>query len=146
MSIKGGKSKVGITKKVLVVDDEKGIRFLLSEILLSQGFEVSLAKDGQESLAKLEEDHFDLVVTDINMPRLDGVSMIKNMKKSGRSEKVIIMTGNPSDHRLSDPEIPHGITQLLKPFGIENFMNVVLSAIGKGVEIVGSKQVQAVTG
>ncbi len=133
-------------KKVLVVDDEKGIRFLLSEVLLNQGYEVSLARDGQESLDKLEKDHFDLVVTDINMPRLDGVAMLKNMKKTGRSEKVIIMTGDPSDQRLSDPEIPHVITRLLKPFGIDNFLNVVLSAIGNGVEIVGSKQAQAVTG
>ena len=137
---------MGTAKKVLVVDDEKGIRFLLSEVLLNQGFEVSLAKDGQESLDKLEKDRFDLVVTDINMPRLDGVAMLKSMKKTGRSEKVIVMTGNPSDHRLLDPEIPHGVTRLLKPFGIENFLNVVLSAIGKGVEVVGSKQAQAVAG
>lgn len=137
---------MGTAKKVLVVDDEKGIRFLLSEALLNQGFEVSLARDGQESLDKLEKDHFDLVVTDINMPRLDGVAMLKNMKKTGRSEKVIIMTGDPSDHRLLDPEIPHGITRLLKPFRIDNFLNVVLSALGNGVEIDGSKQEQSVRG
>ncbi len=71
-------------KKILVVDDESGIRFLLSEILLSNGFEVSLASDGQESLDKLEQGHFDLVVTDINMPRLDGVAMLKRMKKTKR--------------------------------------------------------------
>ena len=137
---------MGTTKKVLVVDDERGIRFLLSEILVNQGFEVSLAKDGQESLDKLEKDHFDLVVTDVNMPRLDGVSMIKSMKKTGRSEKVIIMTGNLSDQRLLDPEIPHGVTRLLKPFGMENFMDVVLSAIGKGVEMVGNEEAYAVAG
>ncbi|MBW1781205.1 MAG: response regulator [Deltaproteobacteria bacterium] len=131
---------MGSAKKVLVVDDEKGIRFLLSEALLSRGFEVSLARDGQESLDKLEKDRFDLVVTDINMPRLDGVAMLKNMKKTGRSEKVIIMTGDPSDRRLSDPGIPHGITRLLKPFRIENFLMVVLSALDNGVEIVGSKR------
>jgi DNA-binding NtrC family response regulator len=122
---------MAIAKKVLVVDDEKGIRFLLSEVLNNQGFEVSLAKDGQESLDKLNNDHFDLVVTDINMPRLDGVAMLKNMKKTGRSEKVIIMTGDPSDQRLLDPEIPDVVTRLLKPFRIDNFLNVVLSATGQ---------------
>ncbi len=137
---------MGTAKKVLVVDDEKGIRFLLSEVLLNQGFEVSLAKDGQESLDKLEKDCFDLVVTDINMPRLDGVAMLKSMKKTGRSEKVIIMTGDPSDCRLSDPEISHVVTRLLKPFRIDNFLNVVLTAIGKGVDLVGNEEAKAVPG
>ena len=113
------------TKKILVVDDESGIRFLLSEVLMNKGFDVSLASDGQESLDKLEEDHFDLVVTDINMPRLDGVAMLKRMKKTGRDEKIIIMTGNPADQRLLDKGLPHVESHLFKPFGIEKFLNVV---------------------
>ena len=133
-------------KKILVVDDEEGIRFLLSEVLLNQGFEVSLARDGQESLDKLEEDHFDLVVTDINMPRLDGVAMLKRMKMTGRTEKVIVMTGDPSDRRLLDKEIPPIVTRLLKPFGLENFLNVVIAATGKGLEMASVDQVQSVPG
>ena len=116
-------------KKILVVDDESGIRFLLSEVLMNKGFEVSLASDGQESLDKLEQDHFDLVVTDINMPRLDGVAMLKRMKRTGRDEKIIIMTGNPADQRLLDKEgLPHVESRLFKPFGIESFLNVVIAA------------------
>ena len=114
--------------KVLVVDDEKGIRVLLSEVLVHRGFEVSLARDGQESLEKLEKNHFDLVITDINMPRLDGVSMLKNMRKAGREEKIIIMTGNPSDQRLMDEDMPQVVTRLSKPFGMEAFLNVVIAA------------------
>ena len=73
--------------KVLVVDDEKGIRFLLSEALLHRGFEVSLARDGQESLEKMEKSNFDLVVTDINMPRLDGVENVKKHAGNGAGGK-----------------------------------------------------------
>ena len=114
--------------KVLVVDDEKGIRFLLSEALLHRGFEVSLARDGQESLEKLENNHFDLVVTDINMPRLDGVSMLKSMRRTGREEKIIIMTGNPSDQRLTDKDLPQVVTRLCKPFDMDKFLDVVIAA------------------
>ena len=114
--------------KVLLVDDEKGIRFLLSEALLHRGFEVSLAKDGQESLEKMENNNFDLVITDINMPRLDGVSMLKSMRQTGREEKIIIMTGNPSDQRLMDKDLPQVVTHLHKPFGIEKFLDVVIAA------------------
>ena len=124
----GASSEMERAKKILVVDDESGIRFLLSEVLLNKGFEVSLASDGQESLDKLEQDHFDLVVTDINMPRLDGVAMLKRMKRTGRDEKIIIMTGNPADQRLLDKGLPHVESHLFKPFGIENFLNVVTAA------------------
>ena len=123
-----GKHEMKKSIKVLVVDDEKGIRFLLSEVLLHQGFEVSLARDGQESLEKLEKNQFDLVVTDISMPRLDGVSMLKSMRKTGREEKIIIMTGNPSDRRLRDEGLPQVVTCLSKPFEMQTFLNVVTAA------------------
>ena len=121
---------MGATKRILVVDDEKGIRFLLSEALLREGFEVTLASDGQESLERLEKADFDLVITDINMPRLDGIEMLKSMKKIGRKEKVIIMTGNPSELGLPDKEMPHIASQLLKPFGIDNLLSAVIAAMG----------------
>ncbi len=119
---------MGSAKKVLIVDDEKGIRFLLSEFLNNQGFEVSLAGDGQESLEKLEKDRFDLVVTDIRMPRLDGLAMLKQMRRSGRTEKVIVMTGDPADYGLTDMEMPNVVTRLLKPFELGSFLSVVHSA------------------
>ena len=122
------------SKRILVVDDEKGIRFLLFEALLREGFEVSLARDGQESLEKLEKSDFDLVITDINMPRLDGIEMLRNMKKLGRKEKVIVMTGNPSALRLSYREMPHIVNQLLKPFRIDNLLNTVSAAMA-GLEV-----------
>jgi len=78
------------SKKVLIVEDEIGIRILLSDLLSSKGFEVSMARDGKESLDKLVDGSFDLVVTDIHMPRLDGIEMLKWMKKEGRKEKLLL--------------------------------------------------------
>ena len=117
------------SKSILVVDDEAGIRFLLSEFLSSKGFRVSMAKDGQESLDQLERDHFDLVITDLNMPRLDGISMLKKMEAAGRKEKVIIMSGNLSDHRLNNADISGVVPQLEKPFMMNNFLNLVIATI-----------------
>jgi len=113
--------------KILVVDDESGIRGLLSDVLSSEGFEVMEAKDGQESLEQMEKNDFDLVITDIHMPRLDGISMLKRMEKAGRKEKVIIMTSNPSDKTLLSGEISRVVTQLHKPFRIDNFLDVVIA-------------------
>jgi len=114
--------------KVLVVDDEKNIRFLLSEVLAHEGFHVTEAKDGQESLEKMENTTFDLVITDIHMPRLDGISMLHHMEKAGRKEKVIIMTAKPSDQVLLCNKMPRVIAQIYKPFRIENFLELVIAA------------------
>jgi len=117
--------------KILVVDDESGIRYLLSEILADKGFNVSQAKDGQESLEQLKKNIFDLVITDINMPRLNGIEMLKSMKKAGRKEKIIIMTANPLDKSQLDGEMPQIITQFCKPFNLNNFLKVVIKATVK---------------
>ena len=114
--------------KILVVDDESSIRLLLSDVLSSEGFEVTEAKDGQESLEKMEQTRFDLVVTDIRMPRLDGFAMLDRMEKAGRKEKVIIMTANPSEQSPLYEKMTRVITRLHKPFGIENFVRIVTDA------------------
>jgi DNA-binding NtrC family response regulator len=117
------------SERILVVDDERGIRYLLSDALTEVGFDVSVAKDGIESLAQLEAASFDLVVTDIKMPGLDGIEMLKCMKRAGRKEKIIIMTSDISDFRLDDADLPHVGTKLQKPFKVETFLDVVFAAI-----------------
>ena len=114
--------------KILVVDDESNIRLLLSEVLSDKGFEVTEAKDGQESLEKMEKHDFDLVITDVNMPRLDGIAMLHRMEKAGRKEKVIIMSANPSQQMFLHKSMNRVITQLCKPFNIANFLNLVVAA------------------
>lgn len=116
------------SKKVLIVDDETGIRLLLSDLLSSRGFEVSMARDGQELLDKLGDCNFDLMVTDIHMPKLDGIEVLKWMKKEGRKEKIIIMTADPSDKRLYDNELPNIEVQLQKPFKMDFFLDLVIAA------------------
>jgi DNA-binding NtrC family response regulator len=62
------------------------------------------------------------------MPRLDGVAMLKQMQKAGRKEKVIIMTAKPADQRLWFADPSRVVKQLLKPFKIDNFLEVVIAA------------------
>jgi two-component system, response regulator, stage 0 sporulation protein F len=122
-------------KKILVVDDEMGIRSLLSELLESEGFEVRAAKDGQESLDEMEREDFDLVITDIQMPRLDGLAMLDAMKRAGRKEKIIIMTGSALAMDLPNEEMPMVVSRLQKPFRMSNLLDVV-SAANAGVGVI----------
>lgn len=116
-------------KRIMVVDDEEGTRDLLSDVLTSMGFKVTLAGDGQESLDRMRGRRFDLIITDINMPRLDGIGLLKRMKKEGRKEKVIIMSGRKVDDVRLGQEIPVVFEKLHKPFRVGAFVKVVSSAL-----------------
>jgi len=118
--------------KIMVVDDEPGIRELLSEVLLEKGFDVTSARDGQESLQFLKKNKFDLLITDINMPNLNGIELLKRMKTAGRKEKIVIMTGSPVDRSVVSGDVPQVYFQLIKPFKIKEFLQVVSSVLKAG--------------
>ena len=117
------------TKKIMVVDDEAGIRNLLYDVLSEKGFLVTLAKDGEDSLKHMRNKKYDLVITDINMPRLGGLELIRRMKREGREEKIIVMSGNTSDLSKNEKEISKVVALLNKPFQMNSFLEVVSSAL-----------------
>lgn len=139
-------------KKILVVDDEVGIRNLLFDVLSSRGFNVTLAKDGRDSLNHMQNRRFDLLITDINMPRIDGMELLKRMKKAGRRERVIVMTASPVKRSSFGADIHPVFTMLQKPFQMHSFLEVVSSALtqtakkgrkkvkGKGVIMVSQRE------
>ncbi len=85
-------------RKILVVDDEKALRNALKEKLVSEGYEVSEAKDGVAGLKKALAEHPDLILLDVMMPKMDGVEVMEKLQedKWGKSAKVIMLT-NVSD-------------------------------------------------
>jgi DNA-binding NtrC family response regulator len=79
--------------KILVVDDEKIKRITLADDLAAQGHEVAGAADGEEALEKLFAERFDVVVTDLKMPKLDGIELLKRIKQGPQADiEVIMMT------------------------------------------------------
>lgn len=82
-------------KKILVVDDEEGLRLLYKEELEDEGWEVELAASGEESMEKLEKDSIDLVLLDIKMPGMDGVEVLRKVKEKWKDLPVILCTAYP---------------------------------------------------
>ena len=79
--------------KILVADDEKMKRITLAQDLTAQGHEVVTAGDGAEALQRLAAEQFDVVVTDLKMPNVDGIELLKRIKQDGVTKtEVIIMT------------------------------------------------------
>ena len=79
--------------RILVIDDEQDIRTALKQILELEGYEVDLAANGRDGLAKLEEHGADLVITDIIMPGIDGVATVGKIKESRPDLPVIVISG-----------------------------------------------------
>ena len=88
--------------KILIVDDDEAIRNSMKEALVLEGYEVVLAQDGAEGLAAMLNQHPDLIVADVEMPRLDGMSMLKEIRKAGEYGKripVIILTNYDTNEK-----------------------------------------------
>jgi DNA-binding NtrC family response regulator len=79
--------------KILVIDDEDIVRLSCSRTLVPEGYELKMAKNGPEGLQMLEEDTFDLVLTDLKMPNMDGIEVLANIKEKWPATDVVIVTG-----------------------------------------------------
>ena len=80
-------------RRILVVDDEPGIRDLLTYELTSQGYHVTTARDGREALERVAKDHFNVIISDVKMPKMDGLETLEAIKKIDPDVEVIMATG-----------------------------------------------------
>jgi CheY-like chemotaxis protein len=81
---------------ILVIDDEKGILRVIEEALTKFGHEVEIAVDGYEGIQKFDDGSYDMVITDLRMPRLDGKGVVKHIRNSQKnSVPVIGISGTP---------------------------------------------------
>ena len=103
--------------RILVVDDEPGVREMLTDALTMQGHTVSPAGDGFEALASLRADSFDLVVSDINMPKVDGYQLLERMRGLGDSTPVILLTARGEKADLARGFRTGADDYVTKPFG-----------------------------
>ncbi len=83
-------------EKILVVDDEEGMREFLTYMLEGESYKVSTASNGLEALEKLHQEEFALVLADIKMPGIDGLEMLRRIKEIDEQTVVIIMTAYAS--------------------------------------------------
>ncbi len=112
------------SKTVLIIDDEKSIRDVLVTFFQENGYDVLTANDGREGIAAFERFPTDLVITDIVMPRVEGIGTIRQIRKQSRSVKIIAMTGYV-DSYLKEAITLGADDSINKPFNTEELMAVV---------------------
>ncbi len=93
LSLLGTEYLMADKSKILVVDDEDALRTVLSSELESEGYEVRTAADGQEAIAQLEKDSYQLMLLDIKMPHMNGFEVLKFVKEKHPKTKVVMLTG-----------------------------------------------------
>jgi DNA-binding response OmpR family regulator len=111
--------------RILLVDDDQSTRFLLNLELSDRGYHVSEAENGKKALETLSDDGYRFIVTDVQMPEMDGIELLRTLKDQGRLSKysVAVMTARDIDDVrpvLSDilGDRPYALLQ--KPFDIEH--------------------------
>jgi CheY-like chemotaxis protein len=112
--------------QVLVVDDEPGMRETLFDILEQNGYDVSVASDGDDALAVMHTHDVDVVVMDVQMPKRDGVSVLQQL--SPPPPAVIMVTAYAVEERLRAAVDANAFAILHKPFSVGRLLSLVDSA------------------
>jgi len=111
-------------KRILVVDDEESIRFVFSEMISFIGFDVDVAENGDKALNYFLKSKFDLVLTDLNMPGMDGWTLASHIKAISPETPVILVTGEERKQVLEKMEDSSVDSILLKPFRLQDVQEI----------------------
>ena len=105
-------------KRVMIVDDSSTVRKFVSFSLKMKGFDVLIAEDGLDALEKMPQDGVDLIITDLNMPNMDGYTLIKSIRDSEKfkSIPIIILSSESGDDDIEKGKMLGANAYLVKPF------------------------------
>ncbi|MFC1580214.1 response regulator [Thermodesulfobacteriota bacterium] len=115
--------------KILVVDDEKRIRDVCSEMLTNEGFDVAVADSGDVGLEMIDREHFDIILLDLMMPGLSGIDLLSHVKGRHRDTLIIVITGYATLEHAIEAMKKGAFDFIAKPFSPEDLRMVVAKAI-----------------
>ncbi|OHC66956.1 MAG: Fis family transcriptional regulator [Rhodocyclales bacterium GWA2_65_20] len=121
-----------MAKTILAIDDSASIRQMVAFTLKSSGYEVVEAVDGMDGLDKAKAKSFNLILTDQNMPRMDGLTLIKNLRAMPQYKTVpiLMLTTESSDAMKQQGRAAGATGWLVKPFDPQKLIEVVKKVIG----------------
>ena len=118
-------------EKILIVDDEQSMRDVLSIMLKRAGYGVTVAADGEEAIAQLGKDIFDLVITDLKMPKVGGLDVLKAVKDSSPDTVVLVITAFASTETAVEAMKRGAYDYLTKPFQVDEVQLIIRNALEK---------------
>lgn len=121
-------------RNILIVDDEENTRTGMSKLLTSEGFDVQLAVDGSEALSCLRNGSFKLVISDLNMPNLDGIEFLRVVQREYPEVSVIILTAACGTESYIKAMNLGAVEYLCKPLKLDSLKSVMSSLAHRNVE------------
>lgn len=118
------------TNQILIVDDNPHMCSLLADTLEVFAYKGIAAKDGEEALHRLREDSFDMVITDLRMPRMGGMDLLRTIKDSFPDLPVVVITGFGTDSSKSDALSSQADDFLSKPFKVDEIQKLLKKHLG----------------
>ncbi len=115
--------------RVLLVDDEVGYLEVLSKRLRLRGFDISTARSGAEAIRAVRKQDFDAAVLDLKMEDMDGIDVLKVLKKMLPSLQVIMLTGHGSEEAARDGMANGAFDYLIKPIGLDTLIDTIKAAV-----------------
>ena len=118
--------------KILIVDDEPGILEFLRNMFQADGYEAVIALNGEAAIEAVKNGTVDLVITDLRMPEMDGMELLRELKKLKPSMPVIMLTAYASDETALEAKKLGVFTYISKPFNVTGLLGIVKRALCDG--------------
>lgn len=121
-----------MSKHILIVDDSPSIRQMVEMTLKSASYTVTAAPDGQAALELCQKNKYDFVLTDQNMPRMDGITLIKSLRglSNYRATPIIVLTTEASDAMKAQGKAAGATGWMVKPFDPQKLLAVAAKVLG----------------
>jgi len=118
--------------RILAVDDSAMIRQMMTNILHAAGYEVLLADDGNQALEMARHERLDLVISDVNMPGLDGISLVRELRQleAYRLVPLLLLTTESSTEKKQQAKAAGATGWIVKPFNTERLLGAISKVLG----------------
>lgn len=115
---------------ILVIDDQPGIRRLLTEVLQDEGFHVITAANGYEGIQLAQNSNPNVILMDMKMPGMDGIEALRELKRQGQGDQVIMMTAYGELDMVNEAREAGMRDYITKPFDIMSLCRIIHDSIG----------------
>lgn len=127
--------------KILIAEDDRELQQLFTHVLQRHGYDVCGVNDGQEALEALEREYFDLIISDIMMPRIDGYALVRQLRDSGSNIPVLMITAKDAFDDMENGFLAGGDDYMVKPVNVNEIILRVQALLRRAKMISERRQV-----